>query len=223
MGAAAALSEANVDAVDALLYLGQSEQQYGRMQTLLCQCHGTCRGRRQQPGSQHETGTTADDAVWPSGQTEAACDQHRDACPAEASTCLWLPVKPAKLDKRHGLERCLAPALRFISVQRKCGRSVLICDDDGADACVCVALAAMLCRGLSVEGGDTSIGGRSMSAVIHGVKAAARTHLANISSFHPSARPTRTALKQVYGFVGGVAAAQPDPHALLGSKDARKL
>ena len=151
-------------------------------------------------------------------QTEGACDQHR-----EVSACLWLPIRPAKLDKRHGLERQLAPALRFISVQRKRGRSVLICDDDGADACVCMALAAMLCRGLNVEGCETSSGGRSMSAMVHGVKAAARTHLAEISSFHPAARPTRTTLKQVYGFVGGVLTAQPGTHALSGSKKTSDL
>ncbi len=219
VGAAAALSEANVDSVDALLYLGQSKQQHARMRTLLCQCHGSCRDSNKQPESQHEGGT-AENAIQPSAQVEAACDQHREGCPAEASACLWLPIKPAKLDKRHGLDRQLAQALRFISGQRKHGRSVLICDDDGADACVCMALAAMLCRGLDVEGCETSSGGRSVSAVIHGVKAAARTHLAEISSFHPSARPTRTALKQVYGFVGGVFAAQPGPHALSGSNDA---
>ena len=217
VSAAAALSEANVDAVDALLYLGQREQHYERIRRLVCQCR-SCRGSKPQPDSEHAEMTAA--ATWPRVQPAAPCVHLTNGSSAEASTCLWLPIKAAKLDK-HGLDRQLMPALRFISVGRSHGRSVLICDDDGADACVCVALAAILCRGVDLEHCEPSSGGRNISAVIHGVKAAARTHLADISSFHPSAKPSRTALKQVYSFVGGLASAQRDTRAFPCSRDAR--
>ena len=212
VGSAAAVSDANIEAAGALLYLGQSEQQHVRMRRLLSQCANSCCDSGQQPDSWLGT-EAATSGTWPDVQPEAGCQQHMIPCPASASPCLWLPIKAAKLDK-HGLERQLTPALHFISVQRKRGRSVLICDDDGADACVCVALAAMLCRGLDLhlEHCGPSSGGRNTSVVMHSVKAAARTHLADISSFHPSARPTRTALKQVYSWV---AAAQPDLHARM--------
>lgn len=165
----------------------------------------TCSDSGQQLGSR----CTSDSTVATAGRLaqQNAGAKQKDDCHATTSQCLWLPTPPAKLDK-HGLERQLPSALQYISLQRRCGRSVLICDDEGVDACVCVALAASLCRDLVDEDCAASSSGRNMSEVVHGVKAAARTRLAEISGCHPTARPTRTALKQVYHYVSWVVAQQ---------------
>ena len=205
LGAATSVSTANVAAVDALLYLGQREQEFTRLQTLHAQYHGICRNSGEQLTDQHGMEGTIS-ATGQLDQLGADAKQDKD-CHGTSRQCLWLATPPPKLDK-HGLERQLPAALRFISIQREHGRSVLICDDAGVDACVCVALAAILCRVLYDEGCAARSTGRVMSAVVHGVKAAARTELASISRFHIDAQPSRTALKQVYSFVSRKVASQ---------------
>ena len=169
------------------------------------ECHGSCHGSEGQLNEQHCANVTVYTARLLA--ESAAGAKPKEDCHAETRRCLWLPIRPAKLDK-HGLERQFPPALRFISLHHSYGRSVLICDDEGVDACVCVALAATLCRDVDVKDSALSTGGRDMSAVVHGVKASARTGLASISGFHPTARPTRTALKSVYSYVGGYVASR---------------
>ena len=172
IGPAAALCAESVVGVNALLYTGQSEQHFARVQRLL------------------HTAASEPDLGSPRSQER----------PSIKSQSLWLPTKPAKLDK-HGLERQLPSALQFIDLQRKMGCSILLCDDDGVDSCVCVALAAMLCRDPALVGYAASPGPYNMSAAVHCVKTAARARLAEISGSHACAGPTRTTLKQVYSYV----------------------
>ena len=213
MGAAAAVSAANIAAMHALLYVGRSEQTFARMQTLHAQRHGDSRDCGEQHASQHGPKTKG----YSTGQLRQSepADKQDDDCQATTSRCLWLPTPPPKYDK-HGLERQLSPSLRFISLQREHGRSVLICDDEGVDACVCVALAAMLGRDAADTDWAASNSACSVSAVVHRVKAAARTRLAELSGFHPIAQPTRTALKQVYSFVSWMVSPQSRTSATAG-------
>jgi hypothetical protein len=55
----------------------------------------------------------------------------------------WLPVRSAK-QERSGLRESLPAAMAFMQRQLGAGRTVLVCDDDGHDTCVCVVVAALL-------------------------------------------------------------------------------
>ena len=201
VGQAAAVCAGNAGDAGALVYSGQSGMQFARLQQLHSDAIGRPHPRSLDGGTLRPQSPPGDHAgkggatYEPESGSLQSRNLHGDCCRS-----LWLPTKPGKLDK-HGLERQLPAALQFIDRQRKLGRSVLICDDHGADGCVCIALAAMLCCDTAPNSCTVSHGVSDMSAVVHGVKAAARSRLTDISGFHISSGPTRTGLKQVYSYV----------------------
>jgi hypothetical protein len=183
------------------VYFGQNEEQFVRVQQLRSDAAGRRRplsgdSGELQPQSPLGNHAGAGEAT---SELESGSTQSQDLLDQRCRS-VWLPTKPAKFDK-HGLERQLPAALQFIDRQRRLGHSVLICDDDGIDSCVCIALAAMLCCDTAPNGCAAGHGLGDMPAVVHGVKAAARSRLAEISGFHTTSGPTRTALKQVYNYV----------------------
>lgn len=130
-----------------------------------------------------------------SAAAQPASERTQDS--AEASQLpayLWLPVKSSKVD-RQGLQRQLPAALAFLEGHRRAGRTVLVCDDDAGDACVCMVVAALACQGKVPRSEGLSY--EQVSARMAGVKATVRKHLAEVSRVYPLARPTRGSLKQV--------------------------
>lgn len=106
---------------------------------------------------------------------------------------LWLPIKSSKVD-RQGLQRALPEALAFLEGHRRAARTVLVCDDDGCDSCVCAVVAALACQGKVPCTEELSY--EQLSARMAAVKASVRKHLAEVSRGYPLARPTRGSLKQ---------------------------
>lgn len=76
---------------------------------------------------------------------QSVCEESQGSADAsQLPSYLWLPVKGCKID-RQGLQRQLPAALAYLGGHRHMDHTVLICDDDGGDACVCMVVAALVC------------------------------------------------------------------------------
>lgn len=106
------------------------------------------------------------------------------------SRYLWSPIECAKR-QRWALGARMGELLAFLARHQRCSRTVLICDDDGLDACVCVAVATLVHSASC----DAAYGGGIAVS-----KEYVRQQLATVSAHYPAARPTRGMLKQVFNY-----------------------
>jgi tRNA A64-2'-O-ribosylphosphate transferase len=104
-------------------------------------------------------------------------------------------AQKVKLD-RAGLTKILPSAIKFASEAVRNGERLCITCDDGVDHSVAVAVAASMT--LTREDPSTA------------TKDDVRRRLALVSQTHPDARPTRGSLKQVYNYLIGELADDPE-------------
>ncbi|GMH35991.1 hypothetical protein BSKO_03859 [Bryopsis sp. KO-2023] len=140
-------------------------------------------------------------------------EENNDAHGELPGRYMWCPIDCSKRDKA-ALKRKLPAVLEFLSSKLDAGCRVLVHDDEGSDACVCITVAVLLMC-FSEKSNTEEAGGSSdlrfcqkfgefdevsIATARKVTKDAVRRRLGFVTSWYSDGRPTRGMLKQVFNF-----------------------